>query len=163
MERVHVLKKQFLYFRQEAAAQKEICLRAAGKPCWCQTVCRSDTWLSHLAFWGWGPLPWLCLRVWKGWWRAAFCCRAAAAPTGHFRMYLLKALLAAWLWVQQGGYQRKGVKEELLSDRILMLSNLHCLITLLQLLNVLRWMQSNQGCHFNKWSATKITNRVEHT
>lgn len=51
------------------------------------------------------------------------------------------------------------MKEDLLSDRIFMLPRLYCLITLLELLNALRWMPINRGCHFNKWSATQITDR----
>lgn len=35
--------------------------------------------------------------------------------------------------------------------------SLHCIITLLELLNALRWMQINRGCHFNKLIATQIT------
>jgi len=51
------------------------------------------------------------------------------------------------------------MKEDLLSDRTVTLPSLNCLITLLELLNTLRWLQSDRGCHFNKRIATQITDR----
>lgn len=155
MERVCVLKIDS-FISEKKIRHRKVCLRAAVKPCWCQSVCRSDTWFSHLASWGWDPLPQLCLHPWRG-----------DEELQHLPLDIL-----GWIYSRvclhsgcdfskesRSNSREKGVKEELLSDRIVLLPNLHCLITLLELLNVLRWMQRSQWRHFSKWSATKMTNR----
>lgn len=45
------------------------------------SVCRSDTWLSHLASQGWGSLPLHQFCHWKRCRRTAFCCGDVTAST----------------------------------------------------------------------------------
>ena len=58
------------------------------------SMCRFDTWLSHLASQGWGSLPLCLLCPWKGCRRAAFCCGDATASTEQSAVCLLISLIA---------------------------------------------------------------------